>query len=42
MPTYKAPRCNCSMQSIKCECSELDIDNNLFYFIEIKLLIADN
>ena len=23
------------MQSIKCECSKLDIDNNLFYFIEI-------
>ena len=28
------------MQSIKCECSKLDIDNNLFYFIDIKLLIV--
>ena len=26
--------------SINCECSKLDIDNNLFYFIEMKLLIA--
>ena len=46
-PTYKsqrikAPRCNCRVQSIKCECSETDIDNNLFYFIESKFLIAGN
>ena len=30
------------MQSIRCEYSKLDIDNTLFYFIEIKLLIAGN
>ena len=30
------------MQSIKCERPKLDIDNNLFYFNEIKLLIAGN
>ena len=45
-PTYKSQRikllCNCRMQSIKCEYSKLDIDNNLFYFIEIKLLIVGN
>ena len=41
-PTYKSQRINCRMQLIECECSKLDIDNNLFYFIEMKLLIADN
>ena len=34
IPTHKAPKCNYSVQLIKCECSKLDI-NNIFFLGEI-------
>ena len=37
--SHKAPRCNCRVQSIKCECSELDIDNN-FFLGEISQIVS--
>ena len=39
IPADKAPRCNCCMQSIKCECSLLDINNSLF-FEEISQIVS--
>ena len=30
IPTHEAPRCDWRVQSIECECSKLDINNNFF------------
>ena len=38
-PMHTAPRCNCRMQSIKCECSKSDINNN-FFLGEISQIVS--